>query len=162
MSNDDNPLPKAYIAHAITGRTRIKIPSKARDEGYFKFVAECLLEACWVTRVETNAFSASLLVFHNGVSNLHQYALLHKLFFLKQSVVETPLEGISSAYASWNESLRSSTGGRMDIPGATVLAFIASGIWEISQGNVGLPPWYTAFFYALGTYVYSKTLSKKE
>ena len=162
MSSDDNPLPKAYIAHAIAGRTRIKIPSKTRDEDYFKSVAECLLEARWVTRVETNASSASLLVFHSKVSNLPQYALVFKLFFLEQPTVETTLEGVSSVYASWNESLKSSTGGRMDIPGATILAFITSGIWEISQGNVGLPPWYTAFFYALGTYVYAKTLKGKE
>jgi hypothetical protein len=51
------------------------------------------------------------------------------------------------------------TGGWLDLPGMAFLLLLGIGIYQIRRGNIGLPPWYTAFWYAFG--VYTKSLVEK-
>jgi len=44
------------------------------------------------------------------------------------------------------------TGGEVDIPSLVFVSLLFSGIWQIARGNLAMPAWYTAFYYALGVF----------
>jgi hypothetical protein len=45
--------------------------------------------------------------------------------------------------------LKRLTSGEVDIPSLVFLGLVVSGIYEIARGNLVMPAWYTAFYYAL-------------
>jgi hypothetical protein len=81
-----------------------------------------------------------------------EYARAHGLFQL--TTAESPdlpvMHGIVQPVASIDRSLRSITGGKIDLPSGIFLALLGTGIYQLARGRFILPPWYTAFWYAFG------------
>ena len=58
--------PAAFVAHASGERTRLRVPSRRGDAGYFAACAARLAEIDGVLAVTPRALTASLLVEHDG------------------------------------------------------------------------------------------------
>jgi hypothetical protein len=55
--------------------------------------------------------------------------------------------------------LHTLTGGELDLQGMAILMLLGLGLYQIFRGNLRAPPWYTAFWYALG--IFTKSFSDK-
>jgi hypothetical protein len=54
-----------------------------------------------------------------------------------------------------SDSIRQFSKGELDLPGMAFLALLGVGIYQIARGNLRAPPWYTAFWYAMGIFTKS-------
>ena len=59
-------LPTAYLVHQISGRTRLRVPDKRGDTGYFKSVTKALSGLAGVEQVIVTPATASILIHHKG------------------------------------------------------------------------------------------------
>jgi hypothetical protein len=63
---------------------------------------------------------------------------------------------VAASFRAYNENLKKLTGGEIDIPSLVFVSLLISGIWQIARGNLAMPAWYTAFYYALGVFTSAK------
>jgi hypothetical protein len=151
-------LPDAFLSHRISGRARLKIPSKKRDFLYFKSLREQLSGCGSVKTMEVNPVSGSILIVHTSdIEKIAEYARDRNIFNLKDNIpYPTNMHStVSKAFKDINGKIKGITGGDMDIAGAAFLALLGLGIYQISRGNFAAPAWYTAFWYALNIFLKS-------
>jgi hypothetical protein len=67
---------------------------------------------------------------------------------------------VANPIGKLSNGLRKFTGGELDLKGMVILGLIGVGLYQIIKGNLRAPPWYTAFWYALG--VFTKSFSDKD
>ena len=60
------------------------------------------------------------------------------------------MHSIVQPVASIDRSLRTITGGKIDLPSGIFFALLGTGIYQLARGRFIMPPWYTAFWYAFG------------
>jgi hypothetical protein len=148
-------IPSAHVAHKTVGRLRIKVPSKKGDHAYFEEIKAKLALSSYVTYVETNPVTSSVVVKYTGdLFKVADFARKAGLFDLRKfAPLRRPLFfRVSEGFRSWNGFLREMTDGYLDIPSAVFVSLLISGFQQISQGNISSPAWYTAFYYALGIF----------
>lgn len=149
-------LSEAYVSHLTPGRLRIKILSKKGDAPFFSSLAERLSGCAGINRVEANALTGSVLFIHTvEIEGIAGYADANHLFRLvRQKPPQSTLSRrISEAFKMMNKEVTDFTGGEIDIPGTALLSLLAMGIYQISRGNFGAIPWYTAFWYAMNIFL---------
>src|SRR5260370_31705802 len=74
-------LPEGRVCHLTTGRLRLKIPEKRRDDAFFRIVEQRLAGWDSVDRVEVNPLTASvLLTFSDPAALFAENALRNDLF----------------------------------------------------------------------------------
>jgi hypothetical protein len=66
MVEDETTAPAALVAHAIPGRTRLRIPARRRQAEFFAALAERLAAHPGIRRVRVNPSTASILLQHEG------------------------------------------------------------------------------------------------
>jgi hypothetical protein len=141
-------------------RVRIKIPAKKGDAAYFSTLLKRLSGHEGIQRVDVNAVTGSLLLFHDtDLAALAESAVAQQLFALEFSGFKaSPLhEKMLQPFFDLNNSLKRISGGEIDIPGIAVVGFVAFGIYQISRGNIAAPAWYTAFWYAMSTALHARS-----
>ena len=151
-------LPDAFLSHIISGRVRLKIPSRKGDSLYFESIKEQMLKLSGIEALRINPMSGSILIIHTSdIKKIAWYAQDKGLFNLKNSKPE-PSDmhyTVSRAFKHINEKIKGITGGDMDIAGAVFLTLLGLGVYQISRGNLAAPAWYTAFWYALNIFLKS-------
>jgi len=148
-------IPEAHVSHRMSCRLRIKIPSKKGDVSYFSTLRDQLSGGPGVEEISVNPQIGSALVFHTcKTRELIEFAEKNGLFHLKRAtrVRRTLFGNVADTFRGYNKNLQKATGGELDIPSLVFLSLIISGVWEIARGNLALPAWYTAFYYALGVF----------
>ncbi|MBI5251744.1 MAG: hypothetical protein HY912_19805 [Desulfomonile tiedjei] len=148
-------IPEAHVFHEMSGRLRLKIPSQKGDAAYFSALRERLFECPRVEEVCVNPQTASALILHNcDAKTIFQYAKKNELFMRRRPArARKALFGtVADVFHSYNRSIRNLTGGEVDIPSLAFLTLVVSGIYQIARGNLVMPAWYTAFYYALGVF----------
>ena len=146
-------IPDAHVSHGMARRLRIKIPSKKGDVSYFSTLRERLASCPGIEEIRVNPQTASALISYEcDRKALVEFARENDLFLLKRSTrrQKSLFGNVSDTFQSYNQDLRKLTGGEVDIPSLIFLSLLISGIWQIGRGNVAMPAWYTAFYYALG------------
>ena len=156
-------LPEAHIGHQTPERIRIKIPSRRGDEAYFLSVKERLLKDGTLGSVRVNSETASVLV-TGAPPDLERIASIgekNALFQLETSVpkVESLSSRIVAPVRNLGRSIDRFSGGELDLAGAVFLGLIGWGVMQLVRGNFVAPPWYVAFWYALG--VFTRSLADK-
>lgn len=151
-------LPDAFLSHRISGRARLKIPSKKGDFHYFKSLKEQMPECSGIETVEVNPVSGSVLIVHTSdIEQIAEYARSRNIFDLKNNRPD-PVNlrhTVSKTFKDINGKIKGITGGDMDIASAAFLTLLGLGIYQISRGNFAAPAWYTAFWYALNIFLKS-------
>jgi Heavy metal associated domain 2 len=148
-------IPDAHVSHRTAHRLRIKIPSKRGDVSYFSTLQESLSGCPGVGEIRVNSRTGSALISHECErKTLAEFAREKDLFRLKRSVRprKSLFGNVADTFQAYNQDLKKVTGGEVDIPSLIFLSLIVSGIWQIARGNLAMPAWYTAFYYALGVF----------
>lgn len=148
-------ISEAYVSHRMSGRFRIKVPSRRGDVAYFSALQEKLSECPGVKEVTASPQTASALVLHDcGTPQVFAYAKKNELFVRREQAPpqKTLFDSVALAFRGYNRNLKDFTDGRVDIPSLVFLSLVVSGIYQIAKGNVVVPAWYTAFYYALGVF----------
>lgn len=144
-------VPLARVAHALPGRTRIKIEERRGDEAYFTTVKERLAGCPGIAAVEANSLTASVLVRHaasNG--DVLRYAAEHGLFCLAEGEPGIPSADrlVAANLETADRGLRAVSGGGLNLRSMMFLGLVGLGIAQAIEGNIAVPA-LTAFWYAL-------------
>jgi hypothetical protein len=156
-------LPVAHIGHRTADRLRIRIPSRKGDDAYFREVVSVLSKDGGFGSLDVNPRTASVLIkgpqtdWENILSAGERYAL----FDLEEAAPKAkPLsQKIAAPFRDLGRSIDRFSGGEVDLAGAVFLGLIGWGVVQLARGNFVSPPWYVAFWYALG--IFTKSLVDK-
>src|SRR5438067_6518073 len=126
-------LPEARLCHLTTGRLRVKIAEKRRDEAFFNAVAQRLASWDSIERVEVNPLTASVLVHFTDLGGLFaENAMRNDLFTINLDELEAEHRKPRQALTEWakqrwadaDKALRKWSGGNADIRSAAFLVLI--------------------------------------
>lgn len=158
-------LPEAFITHLISGRVRIKIPSKKGDEAFFFSMKERFSNFPGVRQIEINPLTGSLLILHSydreslDMKQINAYTELNSLFRLEGGAPggKGPSLNIRGRFGEtfhgFNEKTKELTGGEVDLPTLAFLLLLGVGVYQIGAGNFAAPAWYVAFWYAMNIFM---------
>lgn len=125
-------LPAAEVAHAMPGRTRLRLPDRRGDAAFFASMASGLLSLPGVFDVETRPLTGSVLIAHfNPLDELGDAARTAGLFNLRPAPVAPSLD----LKVEFDPKL------------IVALALAGLAIWQISREKV-VPPALTLLWYA--------------
>lgn len=153
-------LPIGEIVHFTSGRIRIRIPEKKNDQGFFKSLEKSLKKIPEIKTIRSNPITASLLV-EGDFSDARQFTDFlesKKLFQLDVPKADGPplRQKVYQSFAISNRFVKDQSRGEFDLPILIFLMLVGTGIYQLMRSEVKLPPWYTAFWYALG--IFTKSL----
>jgi hypothetical protein len=120
-------LPEARITHIISGRLRIKIPSKKGNTSYFKSLEQKFSDCDKVQKVEANAVTAGVLFLHDAdIKNISKFAEENRLFVVESRRPEQMVltKRIKSGFEDLNRRATRFTGGELDLPGAVFVSLL--------------------------------------
>jgi hypothetical protein len=148
-------LPDAYVGHMISGRLRVKIPSKKGDLPYLTSLKSSFSQLQGIEKLEVNPVTGSVLFIHNlDREQIAGYAHAKGIFSLERAKVYRPNlhKRVSQSIGYLDRWITSLTEGEMDLWAMSIVVLICAGIYEISRGNFTAIPWYAAFWYALSIF----------
>ena len=156
-------LPEAHIGHRTPGRLRIRIPSEKGHPSYFSNLSDKFSQDKRFEKIEVNAITGSVLFLgkHTDIAAIAEYGEASALFKLETQYpypVPVPRK-VVNPIGKLNHYLHGLTDGELDLQGMAILSLLGLGLYQILRGNFRAPPWYTAFWYALG--IFTKSLSDK-
>jgi hypothetical protein len=143
--------PIAHVVHRTKGRLRLRIPEQRGNGAYFSSVEEMLAAHPLVESVSANPRTGSvLLVTDSDVGSLADSLDEYGLFSLmdRPSQTTTLAATVSDGMRRGNARLLRFSGGELDYASLVFLFMLVSGIYQVWRGNVALPAWYAAFYYA--------------
>lgn len=158
-------LPEAFITHFITGRVRIKIPSKKGDESFFLSMKDRFSSFPGVQKIEINPLTGSLLILHSfdpkllDITQIKAYTELNSLFRLEGAASAGKEESLNirkkfgETFQGFNENMKELTSGEIDLPTLAFMLLLGVGIYQIGVGNFTAPAWYVAFWYAMNIFM---------
>ncbi|MFO7878128.1 MAG: hypothetical protein R6U55_16285 [Desulfovermiculus sp.] len=145
-------VPIGRCVHSCPERIRLRVKEKQGDEVYFGQVLQTLRTAFPQAQIEVNPRTGSVLcvgpVSFEDLTQTGWEKGIFQVIALPPRVTATKV--FHRRVAEMNAAIRRSSCGELDISSLVFLTLIGTGIYQVIRGNVGLPPWYTAFWYALG------------
>lgn len=145
-------LPIGRCVHSSPERIRLRVKEKQGDEVYFDQVLQTLRAAFPKAQVEVNSRTGSVLCI--GAKPFEDLARIGWENHLFQVTSLPPrmsaTRAVHCSVAEVNATIRRSSRGELDLTSLVFLILVGTGIYQVVRGNLGLPPWYTAFWYALG------------
>lgn len=149
---------RAYIAHTLPGRTRLRIPGRRGDRAFFTELADRLKRSKGIDAVHVNPMTGSLLVRYDGnLDDLAKTVLGSDLGDLVQLVLsaEPVAHRLRHEIATLDRRLRRLTHGELDLGTLASLALLVMAGAQvlrrgISTSSVSLA-WYAAELLARGT-----------
>jgi len=149
-------LPAARIGHQTAERLRIKIPSRKGEEAYFSEVKAVLQKKVSMAGIEVNPATGSVLLkgLQVDAAAIASVGEETSLFALetRPSGNEPLSKKIATPFRDLSRSVDRFSGGELDLPGMAFLSLIGVGVYQLARGNIVAPPWYSAFWYALGLF----------
>lgn len=148
-------VPKARLTHQSPGRLRFRVPSKKGDSSFFDRLARELAEHSAVDDVQVNHRTAGALVLHrSNLQSIVEHAAENGLFLLSEELPGSPdlFRSVSGGLTAANEKTRRFTRGEVDLLSLVFFLLIIVGLIQVIRGGFKSPPWYTAFWYALGIF----------
>jgi hypothetical protein len=142
------------MCHQSGDRLRVRIASRKGDAGYFAKLVEGFSGLRKFRQLEANPLTGSVLFIGENLdaAEIAAYAAKHGHFELAADEPSNlPLmHSLVQPVASIDRSLRTLTGGKIDLPTGIFVALLGAGIYQLARGRFIVPPWYTAFWYAFG------------
>jgi hypothetical protein len=156
-------IPDAVIAHASTGRLRIKIPSQKGNLAVLKSQGDQVAACPGILSVEVNPLTGSMLFLHQTtITAISEYARSHELFTLQeQSRYPTAnpanfRRDIGQTFKNVDRQVQTMTSGELDLGGLVIAVLVGTGVMQILAGNAAAIPWYVAFGLAYSIFLQSK------
>lgn len=130
---------------------RIRIPSRKHDPAYFQTVREYLSQVPDIASVEVNPLTGSVFCAlgrdREGIEADMERGNLFKVVPVSTGKT-TVAEKVFGRFKGVDAAVRDFTGGEVDIPSIAFLGLLGSALYEIALGNLTLPAWYVALWYA--------------
>lgn len=142
----------------MTGRLRLRVPSRRGDGVYLKKITEEFSSLPGISQVIVNTGTSSVLFLHNlSEDAIMGHLSASGLFRLSgaptgQGDVHS---GVKGCFREMSGRVEKATGGTMGISEVAFLALFGAGVMQIGRGNFTAIPWYTAFWYALNIFLKS-------
>ena len=155
-------LPDATITHTSPGRTRVKIPSKKGDHGFFSKVAERFSVCDGVREAHSNALTATVLLLHHSEPKKLSYFAEENNLFNIRNIPGNPVpltRILKKGFDGLNKSARIFSKGQLDLSGLAVASLVGLSVFQIFRGNFKAPAWHAALWYA---YNIGRTAEKGE
>lgn len=139
----------AQIITNQTGRIRLRLNNKKAD--YLDNIGQQLLTFEGVYSIKTNPTTGSILVLHN--TNGEEILKQIKNSRIMQ-ITETDKKEISIvdatriSYDHLDNIVKRYLGG-LNIHSLVLASLLIAGVYQLLRGNIGLPAWYVAFWYAM-------------
>ena len=156
-------IPVAHVAHMVTGRVRIKVPSRRGDVEYFTVLYEELLDYPALVDVRVNPGTGSIIINHDAPSleQLKSFAEEMQLFNLERTDYkpEVLLERVSLSLKGIDEGIKKYTGGDIDFRSVVFIILIGVAIKQLTRGHV-VGPASTLIWQALGMILSTKITKK--
>ncbi len=152
--------PIARIVHQTADRLRLRITTRRGDPTYFDRLETVLTEKLEGHAVRCAPETAGLLITAPAVDmeKLAEAAAEAGLFELSGAPISLA-EAMSSPVRRASNAMGTLTGNAVDLPGAIFLGLLGYGVVALARGNLRMPPWYTAFWYAFG--IFTKSIADK-
>jgi len=160
-------IPDAVIAHASTGRLRIKIPSQKGNLAALKAHGDQFAACPGVLSVEVNPGTGSILLIHQTTAQeITEYARSKNLFSLVEQLnAAAPsselYKNLGETFKGFDQEVRKLTSGDMDLTGLVIAALVVVGSAQILSGSARAIPWSAAFWYAYNLYAKRRDGEKK-
>lgn len=140
----------ALLSSRAPGRLRFRVPSRRGDSPYFEALKTECAKLSGLKSVEVNPSTASLLLVFDPALELSPDAVAAE-FDLKLMLSDRmPLEKrVSRQVGLIDSNLRRLTGGELDLGGIAFLGCLAAGVYQVGAGNLAMPAWFVAFWYAM-------------
>ncbi|NTW67366.1 MAG: hypothetical protein HGB21_13835 [Nitrospirae bacterium] len=161
-------IPAAVIAHASTGRLRIRVPSRKGDIAALKSLGDQLAACPGILSIEVNPGTGSILLLHQTtVQEIAEHGRSKNLFSLaapKDAKVPSAelRRNLGETFKSIDRQIQSLTSGDMDLNGFAMAALVVAGSVQLLSGNAGAIPWFAAYWYAYHLYSRTREGEKKE
>ncbi|MCX8026361.1 MAG: hypothetical protein N3A62_00705 [Thermodesulfovibrionales bacterium] len=139
----------AKIITNQTGRIRFRLNNKKAD--YLDNIGQQLLTFEGVYSVKTNPTTGSILVLHNTNGEEILKQIKNRGFM---EINETDKKEISIvdatriSYDHLDNFVKRYLGG-LNIHSLVLASLLITGVYQLLRGNIGLPAWYVAFWYAM-------------
>lgn len=158
-------LPEAVLVHRSPGRVRLRVPSRRGDTAYFTDLRERIKGLPLVHDVSVNAGTASVLVLHApdvgaiDPKAVQDFAAAGGLFRLDLQTAEREAHAgavadqIAGLFQTTDARVRTWSQGGLDLPTLAALGLAASGLLQLSRGNVTAPAWHVSLWYALNIFL---------
>lgn len=151
-------IPRATLAHVVKGRIRIRITGivKGREE-YFETLRARMQEQFKPETVLIHPGAGSLIVMDRELDpdSILEYGKTQGLFELKEG--KRPGEDLAYGHSrryikKLNSGIRKISGNRLDISSTFFFLLIFHAMREIIRGNLVLPSWFSALWFASTLY----------
>ncbi|MEN6441652.1 MAG: HMA2 domain-containing protein [Syntrophobacter sp.] len=139
---------EAYITHRTPERLRIRIPSRKGNGPYFETLrAECLAIP-GVKHAEANPVTGSILLHLRSEITIQEVSAFLKLRLGTPQRMHFD-QRLVQEVGSIDDKVQEFTGGELGLRSIAFFGLLATGLYQMSIGNLVAPAWYVAFWYAL-------------
>ncbi len=151
-------LPEAEVVHHTGERLRIRVSSRKGDRAFFEDLEKRFRDEGAIAAARP--ITGSILITGDLASPEWAKDMGERTRSFDLTVVSRRKAAPSAAYVvapigALNRHVRRFTNDELDIFGAVFVLLMTTGIIQILRGNLRLPPWYTAFWYAFGIFTKS-------
>jgi hypothetical protein len=157
-------LPEAHINYHSTHRVRLKIASRRGNTRYFCELRDKLAGLQAFKELKVNALTGSILLIDDKLEleAIASYAKSQGLFAItsRKSNPSPLAHQAVNPIEKVNQLIKQYTSGYADLTSVLFVLLSALGIYDIVRGKPKLPPWYTAFWYAIGLIELKKFFEK--
>lgn len=133
-------LPNAYIVHQLKNRTRLRVPDKRGDSGYFEQAGDRLASVEGVSGYNTNTVAGCIVLHHpeSDWPDLSERIRELDLFDITAAPVEqTPaMQPLITELNRLDRAVGLGSEGRLDLRTIAYLALMILAVRQILQGQV--------------------------
>lgn len=141
---------QAFLVCSTPGRLRFRIPSRKGDPAFFDSLRTTCANLPGLSNAAVSALTGALLVTFEPRSAFTPGDIAERLDLELQAICPKSWEkSISNQFRFLDREFRQLTGGELDLRGAAFLGCLAAGIYQIAAGNIAMPAWFVAFWYAM-------------
>lgn len=151
-------LPEATVTHCMKGRVRINIAGiETRKEHYLNELSQSLNQEFNYRSIRVNRVTGSLLLEDPGLDldAVVRHGSENGLFRMNARADQVPVTVARVARTQVNridDCIRKLTGGTLDMPGSVFVLLIVHAMREIIRGELAIPSWFTALWFASTIY----------
>jgi len=150
--------PQATVEHSVNGRMRIRISGLGRNKKeYFETLEALVQKEFHFQTVLVRPTTGSMILKDPklDLESLARFGQSRDLFRLNKG--KTPCRNLVNGHSKRyikkiNQGIRKMTGGRMDMSSSIFVLLIFHAMQEIIRGNLALPSWFTALWFASTLY----------
>ena len=155
-------LPKAKVIHQMPGRIRIRVKGNIQDKkAFFEGLRESMKSRFDFDNVQINPVTGSLVLFQgkdkhplDTAASVRKWARKENLFFLEPEpkAERFVVDHSRNMVERIDRTIRKVSSNHLDMGSSVFLLLIFHALREVAAGNLVVPSWFTALWFASSIY----------